>query len=376
MSLRDCRTPRIPPIRRDLPAVRMVENALYLPHSEARGRPSALFDDARRFVPESVDYRGTVPSWQRTDWPRDWAGGLPEDVPEAPEEAYLFLGGAHLHYGHFLVTTLPRFWPLLSGRPAAPILCYAPTDPALWQPYRFAVDILSRLGLDVRDIHAFEGPRRLRRAIVPAPAFQEEAFGHAVFRDLCLAIGAGCYAPDEVDADDRPAYLAKTRLAGGVRRFANEDEVTEILAREGVEILHPEAMSFAEQVRLFARRRVVAGSLGSALHTTLFAPPGRRVAALSPGRTINPTFRLVDVLCGNAVSYLHQPGTAEAAPGAFGSQQHLADPRAAAEDLLRRMERMAAAPVPGGGAGAGSRLAGAGSRLAGAWSRLFGRAPL
>ncbi len=109
------------------------------------------------------------------------------------------------------------------------------------------------------------------------------------------------------------------------------------------------------------------------LHTALFAPPGRRVVALSPGRTINPTFRLVDVLCGNAVSYLHQPGTAEAAPGAFGSQHHLADPRAAAEDLLRRMERMAAAPVRGGLAGAGSRLAGTRSRLAGAWSRLTGR---
>jgi capsular polysaccharide biosynthesis protein len=364
MTLRACRTPRILRLRPDLPAVRTIEDVLYLPHSAARGQPSALFDAARRFIPESVDYRGpgASPSWQRTDWPLD----LPADVPLAPEETYLFLGGAHLHYGHFLVTTLPRFWPLLQGRPAAPILCYAPAHESLWQPYHFALDILARLGLEVRDIHAFEAPMRLRRAIVPAPAFQEEGFAHTVFRDLCREIGAGCYAPDEVDADERPAYLAKTRLAGGVRRFANEEAVTEILAREGVEILHPEAMSFSEQVRFFARRRMVAGSLGSALHTALFAPPGRRVVALSPGPAINPTFLLVDALCGNSVAYLHQPGTAETEPGTFGSQQALTDPSAAAEGLLRRMERMATAPVPRRGV------------LSAAWSRLgrmAGRGP-
>ncbi|TNC10205.1 glycosyltransferase family 61 protein [Methylobacterium terricola] len=365
MTLRDCRTPRIPRLRRDRPAVRTFENALYLPHSAARGQPSALFDAARRFIPESVDIRGPgdTPSWQRTDWPEEWAAGLPGDVPEAPEETYLFLGGAHLHYGHFLVTTLPRFWPLLQGRPAAPILCYAPTHEALWQPYRFAVDILGHLGVGVRDIHAFEAPRRLRRVIVPEPAFREEAFAYTVFRDLCLRIGAGCYDPGEVDADDRPAYLAKTRLPVGVRRFANEEAVTEILAREGVEILHPEAMSFSDQVRLFARRRVVAGSLGSALHTALFAPPGRRVAALSPSPQVNPTFLLVDALCGNTVAYLHQPGTAEVEPGAFGSQQRLADPRAAAEGVLRRIERLAA--------GERGAFAAAWARL----GRLAGREP-
>ncbi|MFH6784333.1 MULTISPECIES: glycosyltransferase family 61 protein [Methylobacterium] len=354
--------------------MRTIENALYLPHSAARGQPSALFDAARRFVPSSVDIRGTgdTPSWQRTDWPAEWAAGLPADVPEAPEETYLFLGGAHLHYGHFLVTTLPRFWPLIQGRGGvttpsptpSPILCYAPAHEALWQPYRFAIDILGLLGVNVRDIHAFEGPRRLRRVVVPEPAFREEAFAHTVFRDLCLTIGAGCYDPGEVDADARPVYLAKTRLAGGVRRFANEDEVTEILAREGVEILHPEAMGFAEQVRLFARRRMVAGSLGSALHTALFAPPGRRVVALSPGPQVNPTFLLVDALCGNTVAYLHQPGTAETEPGAFGSQQRLPDPRAAAEGLLRRMERLAAGERRGALAGAWSRL-----------GRLTGRGP-
>jgi capsular polysaccharide biosynthesis protein len=340
--------------------MRTLENVLYLPHTPARGQPSALFDASRRFVPESVDYRGigTTPSWQRTDWPED----LPAGVPEAPEETYLFLGGAHLHYGHFLVTTLPRFWPLLAARPPAPVLCYAPVHAAQWEPFRFAVDILARLGLEVREIHAFEEPLRLRRVIVPAPAFQEEAFAHTVFRDLCVAIGADCYAPEEVDAEERPAYLAKTRLSGGVRRFANEDEVTEILAREGVEILHPEGLSFAEQVRLFARRRVLAGSLGSALHTAIFAPPGRRVVALSPGPRINPTFPLVDALCGNAVAYLHQPGTAETEKGAFGSQQRLPDPQAAAEGLLRRMRAMAAEP-PRSGPGL----------LPAAWSRLARR---
>ncbi len=61
---------------------------------------------------------------------------------------------------------------------------------------------------------------------------------------------------------------------------------------------------------------------------------------------INPTFLLVDALCANAVSYLHQPGTAELEPdAAFGSRQALADPRTVADGLLRQMDRMAAAPA-------------------------------
>ncbi|MEH3146011.1 MAG: glycosyltransferase family 61 protein [Methylobacterium frigidaeris] len=345
MALQACTIASRIRIRHGRPAVRTVENALYLPHSEARGRPSALFDAARLFVPESVDRRGrrNEPAWQRTDWPDD----LPASVPEAPEETYLFLGGAHMHYGHFVINTLPRFWPLLDrDAPRPPILCYAPVAEALWQPYRFAVDILARLGLAPRDIAAFDEPRLLRRVVVPAPALQEEVFAHPVYRDLCLAVGAGCYAPEEVDAEARPAYLAKTRLAGGVRRIDNEDEVVEVLERAGVEIVHPEAMSFAEQVRLFATRRVVLGSVGSALHTAIFAPPGRRVIGLSHAARINPTFHLVDVLAGNEVAYLHQPGTRDAHGGAFSIRHRLPDPRGAAEDLLRRTDAMLAPRRP------------------------------
>jgi hypothetical protein len=365
MTLRDCLVAPAP-IRRGLPRTRIVEDVLYVPHSAARGRPSALFAcRSHRFVAESVDYRGRgrrTPSWQRTDWPDD----LPEDwrraVPEAPEPAYLFLGGAHMHFGHFLVTTLPRFWPLLGREPLPPILCHAPTIPALWQPFGFAIAILARLGLTVADIHAFDGPMRLRRAVVPAPAFQEEAFAHPVFRDLCAAIGAGCYAPEEIGCEARPAYLAKTRLAGGVRRFVNEDEVVAVLDREGVEIVHPETMAFAEQVRLFATRQGVAGSLGSAFHTALFAPGGRRVVVLSPDPAVNATFALVDALAGNAVAYLHQPGTAAILGERFGMEHRLPDPRGAAEGMLRRMA--GAAPRP--------RL-GWRERFAAGWSALAGR---
>ncbi|RVU20578.1 glycosyltransferase family 61 protein [Methylobacterium oryzihabitans] len=347
MSLRPCTVASRIRIRRGLPAVRTLEGALYLPHSAARGRPSGLFDGDRRCVPESVDRRGRrgEPAWQRTDWPDD----LPPEVPVAPEDAYLFLGGAHMHYGHFVINTVPRFWPLLdrdAKRP--PILCYAPATEALWQPFRFAIDILARLGLAPRDVAAFDEPRILRRVVVPAPALQEEAFAHPVYRDLCLAIGAGCYAPDEVDRDERPAYLAKTRLAGGVRRIDNEDEVVAVLERGGVEIVHPEAMSFSEQVRLFATRRVVLGSVGSALHTAIFAPPGRRVIGLSHAPRINPTFRLVDVLAGNRVAYLHQPGTEDVGGSGFSVRHRLPDPRGAAEDLLRWAEAMRADDRPAG----------------------------
>lgn len=52
--------------------------------------------------------------------------------------------------------------------------------------------------------------------------------------------------------------------------FANEAAVEDILARAGWRIVHPELLSFREQVAIFASSATVAGIEGSALHTAIF----------------------------------------------------------------------------------------------------------
>ncbi len=117
-------------------------------------------------------------------------------------------------------------------------------------------------------------------------------------------------------------------------------------------------MGFSEQVRLFATRRVVLGSVGSALHTAIFAPPGRRVIGLSHAPRINPTFRLVDVLAGNRVAYLHQPGTEDVRAAGSASATACPIPAAPPRTCCAGPRRCGGA-APGRAGRAGARRPGA-----------------
>lgn len=328
------------------PSLRLVENAQYLTHDPRSGKIPVIFDDARRMVHESLDHHSgdRTPTWQATAWPED-QGAVTE---EAPEGTYLYVGAIHPHYGHFIVNTLARFWPLLNlGLPdldrrmlRPTLLCHGVGFHADWRNAPFVPEILGRLGLSMTDLTAFDRPMRIRTLLVPQAALQQDDYAYPVFAELCQAIGRDYYAAEEVDADPQPVYLSKARLTGGVRRFANEEAITAVLERHGVRIVHPELLSFPEQVRLFARHRVILGANGSAFHTLMFAPPGRRVIALSDRLKVSATYRLIDLITGTEAHYYYPVGTSSHVGDGFTVNFILRDPERVAAELLDKIARI------------------------------------
>jgi capsular polysaccharide biosynthesis protein len=80
-------------------------------------------------------------------------------------------------------------------------------------------------------------------------------------------------------ASDRRVYLSRRSRIW--RRPTNEDEISSHLEARGYEILYPEDLSFAEQVRVFQEARVIVAANGSALMNTVFCQPGTRIVVLS-----------------------------------------------------------------------------------------------
>ncbi|MET7242981.1 glycosyltransferase family 61 protein [Methylobacterium sp. EM32] len=316
------------------PRLRVVENAHYLPfdHDGAWG----VFDAERRIVEESVDYLGPERQLQHqvTAWPQ----GLSGPVEDAPEAHYLYLGQLNPHYGHFIVNTLARFWPMLEdGRDRPTLLChgyFGGHDLLAGRP--FVTEILGRLGLRLADLTVFDRPVRIRRLTVVAPALVEMACAHPVMAALGEAVGRASLDGVPVDAEARPVYLSKARLTDYVQRIENEGELADLLSREGIDVVHPETLTFDEQVRLLARRRTIIAGLGSALHTALFAPPGRSMIVLSPHPDINATYLLIDALKGNRSRYYHPQGLVSV-QGEHRQLTSFADPRRIAEELLFRL---------------------------------------
>lgn len=291
-------------------------------------------DPARQHLPEAT-YR---------PWSAEAPWGLFPGAEPAPREAaedgpFLYVGALATHYGHFLINTLPRLWPLVSWQGPLPrILCHVSGPREALEELAFLRAILCQLGIDTADVVSFDRPQTVRDVVVPEPALREQAAVHAVFAELCRTIGRPLWRDVAVDAVTRPLYLSKTRLRAGVAHVTNEEAIVAELERRGVEIAFPETLGFAEQVRLLSGRRIVMGTLGSAFHTSAFAAPGRRLVGLNWQIAVNANFALLDRVNGAQARYYHPHGTLyEEAPG-WQVAWTVADPRGVAEALLRRAE--------------------------------------
>jgi capsular polysaccharide biosynthesis protein len=86
------------------------------------------------------------------------------------------------------------------------------------------------------------------------------------------------------EREERKLYMVRG-VEEGVeekRRLENREEVTQLFADRGFELVRPELMPFMDQVRMFANAAVVAGEGGSGLHGTVFSPAGLITLELRP----------------------------------------------------------------------------------------------
>ncbi|TXN70786.1 glycosyltransferase family 61 protein [Methylobacterium sp. WL6] len=200
--------------------------------------------------------------------------------------------------------------------------------------------MIDGLDLTLDAVVSFSDPVMLPRVAIPEPSFRSLQSAHAVFGDLCRTIGRRHWTEAEVDTVTRPAYLSKSRLPTGVQRLVNESNLVAALERQGVDILYPETMSFAEQVKLFAQRRVVMGLTGSAFHTAPFSAPARRTIALSGMLHLHANYILFDAINRNHAHYYFTPGTTTFAENGFGVGWKIPDPGRVAEQMARRAENI------------------------------------
>jgi capsular polysaccharide biosynthesis protein len=81
-----------------------------------------------------------------------------------------------------------------------------------------------------------------------------------------------------------------------------------MLRRKGVEIVHPERLTFADQVRLVNRHRVFIGNVGSAFHSLMYVLPERRVRTVVIENTLNDhiaNYVMIDLLKNVEANYLY-----------------------------------------------------------------------
>lgn len=312
------------------PQVAMLHDAVFMPNGERFG----IFDCEGRIVPAAIDFRTPQLLSKQSLATRV---ELSEVTRTAPDALYIYCGYMNPHFGHFLINTLSRFWDVAYLRGTRAKFVYHGVDIAAMYTLPFVKAIFGSMGLIPEDFVTFDTPTRLTNLIVPDTSFQEQRAGFMCFRDLCLDLGRKLSPKREAEPNDRPIYYSKSRLQSGVGGFDNEGEFEEGMAAMGVDIVYPETLSLAEQIRLLNGRSLVFGTAGSFLHNTIFCESQARFVILNPSLQINTNFTIIDKLTGSDVTYYY-PEDMQVLPSedrkGFLTLRSIPNARARAEELF------------------------------------------
>ncbi len=205
--------------------------------------------------------------------------------------------GIHSHaFGHMITEFLPRLWHVMDRPDAARItvlvdrgmpaqhlqairMFLAPAQPMLQvDPGQMvAVDALL---VSPMPVYMPAGPKPGLDDEPPVQVVDVAAYG-PLLRKAAARLGPLPPGP-------WPERLFLSRKPHQHRRMINQDEVIAILARRGYVAVDFADHGFAEQMAMIRAARIVLGADGSAMGTTLLAPPGTRVGRLMHGFPDDP----------------------------------------------------------------------------------------
>ncbi len=194
----------------------------------------------------------------------------------------VMLGGPGLPvYGHWLVDFLPKLFALgLSGYDIDALRYLLPADTP-----PFGLALLALVGIPAEQIVLYDPlfdavqpdelliPTLLRTNSRIAPPFAAAA------SFLARRIEERHGPPAAPPAAPR-LFISRARSGRALRTLINRERIEQLASEAGFAIVHPQQLPLLEQVRLFQGAREIIGEYGSALHATIFSPPGTLVCAL------------------------------------------------------------------------------------------------
>lgn len=252
---------------------------------QAAGEPLAQASIVREGVTvfgADRDSQASTPAGVRLD--AAWYGGV------------LFSG-----YGHVLLESLARLVPEMLSSPL-PILFHLNIDGL---PDRAAFTaMLAYLGVETSRIRWVEGITEVGRLLVPEPGFVIGSRVHLGFARL-LRDAVRARLPPPPPPRSPPVLLSRSALNSHRRRAFGEDLLEKGLSGS-CRIVHPETLSFAEQVETVNGTDRLLGPVGSQMHNLLFRareePP--EVLYLSQARPPVAYFQ-IDLLWGGGRTYVN-----------------------------------------------------------------------
>ena len=229
---------------------------------------------------------------------------IPDNL-DVVEQPVVFVGAVWPHYGHFITDGMSKLWALdrISG---LPLLMQA--RPSVREHgCSYIHEIFARLKLGERGLIMPTRPTLFRKVLAAKAAFQHTFRLYDCHQIPHLKVADSILAEDDGMAScPEKIYLTRSGLKSRERKAAEELELEERLRMNGFAVIAPERLSFAGQVRMFNAAKWVAGTIGSAFHTCLFAhPKPERALFMLTWEKINARYLMIDEMTEQRSHYLN-----------------------------------------------------------------------
>ena len=221
----------------------------------------------------------------------------PDRVPVRPRARRLsgtWLYGGHWiqHFGHFFTETVTTLWPDLADSVEGIVFhSYMSRFRGITPWQTELMGLTSYAGLPVEIIE--DEPLRVDRLLVPTRSVVVNGWAEPEAVAVWNAMTAASGGASSLDPSGPRIFFSRTAFNVGrrtlgrrVRTSVERDEALDAaFADAGFRVVAPETLPLVEQIRLAAGASVLAGSAGTALHLSAFAPAGVRVLELGDDRS-------------------------------------------------------------------------------------------
>ncbi|WP_151720968.1 glycosyltransferase family 61 protein [Gemmobacter serpentinus] len=202
-----------------------------------------------------------------------------------PGHTFLATPDEPLNYGMWLLLALPAAQEFLDHRDRYDrFMCYCDRP---WQKAMLAaigIDPADILSHDVKRAYALERVSMIRCSFRDLYVTESEK---QVFARLATRLAGETLPGDETASGQAGRRIFLSRLAhtrsGSYRGLMNEEELIAGLRGLDFEIIDPETLPFAEQIRLMRAADVVVGLGGAGMFNAVFCRPGTKLVDIESG---------------------------------------------------------------------------------------------
>ncbi|HET7386185.1 MAG TPA: glycosyltransferase 61 family protein [Nocardioidaceae bacterium] len=192
--------------------------------------------------------------------------------------AYFYLDSEFRgHFGHAITEQLSRLWAWRTAKAAEPdlkaLLLVKNRELAQWE-----LDLYAAAGVPADDVVVRRDDVTVERLYAATPMFSQPDYVHLEIERVWRQVSDRLAVHAEDRERPRKFFCARR---GTKRPCRNAEDVEDLFAAHGFDVVHPEDYPLAEQAAMFRHADVIGGYAGSALFNTCLSVNPKHVVMVS-----------------------------------------------------------------------------------------------